>query len=151
MALPGEVHRCLHPQPMGTQEEEQSLLKDDEFQFGQVEHPLCLIHSYWDASFSWCLFSTVKANPNYTRTCTLLSKQFLSHHVVGQHSMSLLYQYLFHVPSFLPMTIYWSSMLVTQRSFVPSLSLLSLLHSRVNPLPFAPDRTSFSVDYPTTD
>lgn len=73
---------------MGTQEEEQSLLKDDEFQFGQVEHPLRLIHSYWDASFSWCLFSTVKANPNCSKVARApwLSKQFLSHHVVGQHS-----------------------------------------------------------------
>lgn len=131
---------------MGTQEEEQSLLKDDEFQFGQVEHPLRLIHSYWDASFSGCLFSTVKANPNYSKVshAPCLSKQFLSHHVVGQHSVSVLYQYLFHVPSFLQMTIYWSSTLVTQRSFVPSLSLFTLFTSlQSQPIAFCTGQNFF--------
>lgn len=48
---------------------------------------------------------------------------------------------LFHIPLFFQMTIYLTSKLVTKRSFVSSLSLLSLLHSRVIVLPFVPDTT----------
>ena len=48
---------------------------------------------------------------------------------------------LFHIPLLFQMTVYLSSRLVTERSFVSSLSLLSLLHSRVNPLLFALDKT----------
>lgn len=139
--LPGKQHRYWCPPPTGNPGEEQSLLRDNEPQSGGaltlhnlhlLECQLHLVHF---------LHGQDQSLLQQCGTCTLFIKAAPQLPCDRPTWVSALVP-LLHISLFSQMTVYLSSKTVTKRAFVSSLSLLSFLHSRVNPLLFVPGATS---------